>query len=244
MVKKNLFIFNHGSCYENKMITGRQIRAARGLLGWDATDLAAKAGLTRETVSKIETDTVQAREDTLTRILHVFNENGVEFTDNSGVRFRPEDVEVLNGKEGVEKFWDRVFASAQISGGVIRQNGIPEGPLDECAPDAAAMHRERMAPLVQKRKDIFMRVILQEGDYNFLCTDYVDYRWSSREAPPPVPYYIFGDSVAIFAFESDPSPKIILITSRIVASAYSKQFDRAWDLAKIPLKPTIAVRRG
>ena len=41
------------------MITGRQIRAARGLVDWSAATLADKAGLTRETVSKIEDETVQ-----------------------------------------------------------------------------------------------------------------------------------------------------------------------------------------
>ena len=91
-----------------------------------------------------------------------------------------------------------------------------------------------MAPLVQKRKDIFVRAILEEGDEHFLCTDYADYRWNPKEAPPPVPYYTFGDSVALFAFEADPSPKVILITSTVVAQAYCKQFDRSWELAKTP----------
>jgi len=216
------------------MISGPQIRAARGLLKWSAAELAEKTGLTRETINKIEDGAVQPREGTVADIVRVFAEHRLEFIDNQGVRFRPEDVEVLNGKEGVEKFWDRVFTFAQTKGGTIRQNGIPEGPLDECAPQAAAEHRERMAPLVSARKDIFMRVILEEGDVNFLCNDYVDYRWNPKEFPPPVPYYIFGDSVAIFAFESNPSPKIILITSPIIALAYSKQFDRAWELAKMP----------
>ena len=143
-------------------------------------------------------------------------------------------MEVLNGRVGIAKFWDRVFALAQTNGGIIRQNGIAEEPLDKCSPEAAATHRERMLPLIHRRKDIFVRALLEEGDYNFLCTDYADYRWNPKEAPPPVPYYIFGDSVAIFAFDAEPSPKIILITSPVIASAYSKQFDGAWEIAKIP----------
>src|ERR1700734_3009507 len=108
------------------MITGRQIRAARGLLGWDATDLAAKADLTRETVSKIENEAVQPHEKTLASIERVFDENGVEFTDNSGVRLKPQGVEILIGQAGLQKFFDGVYEYARKYGGTIVQLGIDE----------------------------------------------------------------------------------------------------------------------
>jgi transcriptional regulator with XRE-family HTH domain len=44
------------------MITPRQIRAARALLGLDAAELADRAGLTRATVTNIENSGVQPRE--------------------------------------------------------------------------------------------------------------------------------------------------------------------------------------
>ena len=197
-------------------------------------ELAELTGLTLHGIRKIEDGESQPREGTIADISRVFIERRLEFLDNEGLRFRSEGVEVLNGKEGVSQFWDKVFVFAQTTGGIIRQNGIAEAPLDQCAPEAAAGHRERMAPLMNKRRDIFVRALLEEGDKNFLCTSYADYKWNPKEAPPPVPYYIFGDSIAIFAFEADPSPKIILITSPVIASAYSKQFDRAWEIAKLP----------
>jgi len=91
-----------------------------------------------------------------------------------------------------------------------------------------------MAELVQTRTDILVRAILQEGDHDFVCTDYADYRWHLQNVPPPVPYYIFGDTVGIFAFETNPSPKIVSITSPTIASAYREQFDSAWKMAKVP----------
>lgn len=216
------------------MLTGKQIKAARVLTDMSQEELADLTGLTPHGIRKIEDGSSQPREGTITDIMRVFTERRIEFLDNQGVRFRAEGVEVLNGKDGVGKFWDRVFAFAQTTGGIIRQNGIAEAPLDQCAPEAAASHRERMIPLINKRRDIFVRAILEEGDLNFLCTNYADYKWNPKDAPPTVPYYIFGDSIAIFSFEADPSPKIILITSPVIALAYSKQFDRAWEIAKIP----------
>jgi DNA-binding XRE family transcriptional regulator len=217
-----------------KVITGKQIKAARVLIDMGQEELATLTGLTSHGIRKIEDGTSTPQKGTVSDILRVFAERRIEFTDGQGVRFRDESTEVLNGKDGMKVFWDRVFTFAQTIGGVIRQNGIPEGPLDQCAPEEAAAHRERMQPLINRRRDIYVRAILEEGDMNFLCTAYADYKWNPKEAPPTVPYYIFGDSIAIFAFEAEPSPKIILITSLIIANAYIKQFDRAWEIAKIP----------
>ena len=59
------------------MSIGRQIKAGRGLLRWSGAVLAEKAGLTRDTINKIEDDAVQPREGTLADIIRVFDENGV-----------------------------------------------------------------------------------------------------------------------------------------------------------------------
>jgi transcriptional regulator with XRE-family HTH domain len=63
------------------MITGRQIRAARGLLDWNAVETAQKAGLTRETVQRLEKfeDVPQSRTQSLLELRRVFEEAGIEF---------------------------------------------------------------------------------------------------------------------------------------------------------------------
>ena len=223
------------------MITGRQIRAARALLGWDAATLAGKAGLTRETVSNIENSLTQAREATLSVIAKILTEERIELLDNEGVRFRAEDVEVLTGSSGLRRFFDKVFAYAQIANGLvtIMHNGIEENQFEESAPDVTSFHRARMSKLIQTQKNVFVRAILQSGDQNFVSTDYADYRWHPASVPPPVPYYIFGDSLGIFAFKSDPSPKIILITSVAIAQAFTQQFMKTWDVS-VPIMSNAA----
>ena len=59
------------------VITARQIRAARGLLEWSGDQLAEKVGVTRATLSKIESDLVQPQERTLGRIAEVLDMQGV-----------------------------------------------------------------------------------------------------------------------------------------------------------------------
>ncbi len=197
-------------------------------------ELAAATGLTPQAIRKIEAESVTPREGTLADIIKVFYDRRLEFTDNQGVRFIPEDVEVLNGAQGLKIFFDKVYSYAQQNGGVIRQNGIGDKTLYECASDVIAEQGERMAALVSKKRDVFVRAILNHGDLDFMYSEYADYRWHPHNVPSPVPYYLFGDCIGIFAFRATPSPKIVLISSPIIASVYGTQFDETWLVAEKP----------
>lgn len=216
------------------MIIGSQIRAARALINMSQDELAKSAGLTPQAIRKIESSTVTPREGTISDITKVFYEKRIEFIDNSGVRFIPEDVRVLTGNDGFKTFTNLIFSTLQLSGGTIRQNGIQETYFEHCNEALASVHRKRMGPLVQTRKDIFVRTILPHGDQDFISTDYAEYRWHPLNAPPPVPYYMFGNYICIFALGIKPEPKIILISSPIITKTFAQQFDQSWEIAEIP----------
>ena len=63
------------------VITGSQIRAARGLLSWSASDLAERAGTNRFTIQRLEQhDGVPpSRSHTLVDLQRAFEDAGVEF---------------------------------------------------------------------------------------------------------------------------------------------------------------------
>ena len=63
------------------MLTGSQIRAARALLNWNASDLAAKIGVTRQTVLRLEqSEGVPAsKTQTMLALKKAFEDGGVEF---------------------------------------------------------------------------------------------------------------------------------------------------------------------
>ena len=68
------------------MITGSQIRAARGLLHWSSEETAAKAKLSRQTLHRLElsTDIPASRTQSLVELKRVFEEAGVEFIGEPG----------------------------------------------------------------------------------------------------------------------------------------------------------------
>jgi transcriptional regulator with XRE-family HTH domain len=222
------------------MITGRQIRAARGLLRWSCPELADKAGLTRETINKIEADAIQPREGTMDDLLSVFDRHGVEFTENEGVRIKPHGVEVLVGQAGLQQFFNNVHAHVRDHGGKIVQLGIDENLFWAMGKEFSEAHRKRMAKLVQERKDIQVQAILSHGDTNFIASDYNHYRWISKDIFAPVPFYIYGPTLAVMDFHTIPAPTIVVLKFPAITEAYRKQFTAFWELSE---EPDVAIKQ-
>jgi transcriptional regulator with XRE-family HTH domain len=220
------------------MITGRQIRAARGLLRWRVEDLAIATGLTREAITRIEDDQVQPRATSLSKIREGFEKEGIEFLDNQGVRFRPSDVEVFRGVDGFARFHDLVYEHINQNGGQVCICGSSSDEFAKFRKNPS-IHRGRMADLVKERKDISVRVLAAEGDTNFGSAAYASYRWQPREYFPPTAFYAFGEYLGLISFESDNPPHIVLIRSSVIAASYRKSFDFAWQNAKEPTKGSV-----
>jgi transcriptional regulator with XRE-family HTH domain len=64
-----------------------QLRMARAAVGWGVRELAKKAGVTANTVTRIENG-ADAKQSTMNRLQHALEAAGVEFTngDQPGVR--------------------------------------------------------------------------------------------------------------------------------------------------------------
>ena len=72
--------------YPIAMISGKQIRAARALLGWKQRELAAAAGLSEVSIKNAERGVVDSRGSTLNAIQRAFDRAGVIFLDTGDTR--------------------------------------------------------------------------------------------------------------------------------------------------------------
>jgi transcriptional regulator with XRE-family HTH domain len=70
------------------MVTIRQVKAARALLGWSAADLAAASGVSEPTLWRLESadGELGGRASTIAAIERAFETAGIEFISASGVR--------------------------------------------------------------------------------------------------------------------------------------------------------------
>jgi transcriptional regulator with XRE-family HTH domain len=81
--------------YEADMITPAQIRAARAIIGWKQTDLAAASGVSEMSIKNIERGATDPRASTLLALQTALEVAGVIFMDagvnrdgGAGVRLR------------------------------------------------------------------------------------------------------------------------------------------------------------
>src|SRR5216110_193584 len=65
-----------GMNYRSPMISGRQIRAARALVGWKQRELAAAAGISEISIKNAERGLVDSRGSTLNAIQQAFDRAG------------------------------------------------------------------------------------------------------------------------------------------------------------------------
>ena len=81
------------------MVTTRQVKAARALLGWSQADLAEKSGVSEPTVARLESidGELGGRELTAEKIRSAIEGAGVLFIDENGggsgvrLRMRPKE---------------------------------------------------------------------------------------------------------------------------------------------------------
>lgn len=218
---------------EHEMITGRQIRAARALIGWDTQVLAEKADVSRNMISKVENGHVTARDGSIEKITRAFEtDGGVEFTENEGVRFRPSDIEIFQGIERFDEFTDFLYDYLKRKGGDVCVSAVNEKLFAKYRKNHE-LHRQRMKELVESGK-VHYRILATESKF---VSDYAEHRWIPAQSSAPTSFYAFGDCLALISFAHEPAPYVILIKSGPFAEAYRQSFEAAWTSAKEPPKP-------
>jgi hypothetical protein len=96
--------------------------------------------------------------------------------------------------------------------------------------DKRHSHKERMYRL----NNFEQKIIVQEGTSELLTSyDTTSYRLLSKKQFSGVPFYLYGDKLAIINFEPD-DVQIFIIDQPNIAQAYEKTFFALWDTCKIP----------
>ncbi|MDX2028078.1 MAG: helix-turn-helix transcriptional regulator [Alphaproteobacteria bacterium] len=217
------------------MITGRQIRAARGLLEWKAEDLAKRAGVARETISKIEADAVQPHEKTLANITRAFEDSGVEFLGDRGVSVKNDEVVTLKGENIYFRILDDVIAS-------LRNKEDAEALFacvnDKVSPPAVVENYRRL-----RQTGIGMRSLVKEGDI-YLMGQLEEYRYLPKKFFHNNATVIYGDKFATMILDPDTGADAgaVIIRNPHVAAAQRNLFNLIWSDAKKPEKTEAKIR--
>lgn len=219
------------------MISAAQLRAARGLLDWTRSDLAKAASISPETIKNIEHGTFRPQENTADAIVRAFGMHNVIFTEDDGVKIDRNNIKQYAGVEDFRKFMDDVYTTALNDAGAVEGGASPicVSNVDDrlftqyLGAEYTNQHTRRMSEL----KKVKIRVLVKEHDFFTVPdTSYIEYRWNSNQSTGDVPFYVYGDKFAILMFNHQPAPQIVVITSKLVSSAYRDQFEILWKNSK------------
>ncbi len=211
-------------------ITTAQIRGARGILNWSQTDLAERTGISATSIGSIENNQSTPRASTLNTIQKAFEDAGIEFIGQEGMRQKTGDVRVLKGRDGFWSFYQDIFDSLRKNPGDVLVSNVNEREFEKWLDEEKIeTHRERMKDVTGVRYKILIR---EEDTYFLASPDYAEYRWTPREHFASVPFYVYGKKLAILLFDMEPT--VIVIDYPAVAEAYRMQFAAIWGAAIVP----------
>ncbi|MCB9988269.1 MAG: helix-turn-helix transcriptional regulator [Rhodospirillales bacterium] len=212
------------------LINANQIRAARALIDWTLAHLAQEVGVGTTTISAIETGRSAGSLELLTKIIDAFQASGVEFTEDGGVRPRQSAVKTYKGHDGFADFRRDVLKAVQSGALDICVSNVDEREFSKWGGELVnRTYREEMA----KIKGVNFRILVEEGDRFFSASSYAHYKWTPKREFDNIPFYVFGDTVAIISFEEN-NIDIFSINHPLLADFYRKQFEQNWSRALMP----------
>lgn len=207
-------------------ITTAQIRGARGILNWSQQDLAQRTGISATSIGSIENGQTTPRSSTIDTIRTTFERNGIEFLGLQGVRERDNMVQTYEGQAGIQAFFNDVYETMKQTGGDISLfNGVPSKLIEWLGEDFYKMHADRMDKI---SKNFTFRIIVQEGNQQFIARDFAEYRWFPKERFNDRTLYCYGDKLAFLNFTKD-NVRIMVMEQAEVAASFRELFKIAWD---------------
>jgi transcriptional regulator with XRE-family HTH domain len=208
------------------MISTRQIKAARALLSWTQTELAAASGLHLNAINKIENESGEPRTSTLERIQTAFEAGGIRFRGQRGVELKEDIFEVarVEGPDFIKRLVDDTLS-------------VMKGPEDEVLNYfideqlynvADRKHNERYYRQM-KKTGFSERSLMSKRNETFMNSDKNAYRWLPEKTLGTVTYAVYGNRVAFIKWQTR---ELLIIRNQSLADTFRGQFEFLWSQAK------------
>lgn len=209
------------------MITGDQCRAARNLIDWSIGELAKKAHVSEQTISRFESNKdVETKAVSIQKMQTALEAGGVEFLPGEGIRKKTGEVLTLQGREGFVAFMTDVMEEAQKGNLEICVSNVDEHNWENNLPREFAEHyREQMA----KAKGLVSKVLVKEDDDFYTAQDFAKYRGISPNIfSEDASFYAYGDKLALITFHND-SVQIVVLNHKQFADSFRVMFNAIWN---------------
>lgn len=208
------------------MISSRQIKAARALLGWTQGDLAHATGLHVNGVNKIENGGSEPRSSTLERVQSVCEAAGIRFRGQRGVELKEDIFETkrFEGPDFIRHHIDDILAVVRGPGDEVLNCGI-----DEEIFNVNYMKQNERYYRHMKKTGFRERYLMSRANPVFTNPDRNVHRRLPEKILGTVAYVVYGDRVAFLHWETQET---LIIRNKSLAATFRGQFEGLWSQAK------------
>ena len=203
--------------------TGKQLAAARALASVTAAELAARAGVSHDTITKIESGKVQPREGTIADIAQALFSLGVEFSEN-GVR-DVSPLQVFEGKDSYLSILEDIFLTLKDTGGEVLFSFV----RNKLSPPQVIESDLRL-----RRLGIRFRSLIEEGD-NYYLYPRREYRTVPKKFFHNNVQVIYGDK---YACRMNETAKAFIVHDAALAAVQRNTFEFFWEHGRAPEETT------
>lgn len=207
------------------MISIRQMKAARALLGWTQTQLAKASGLHLNAVSKIEGEQVLPRQDTLSRIQSCFEAKGVKFRGQRGLELVEETFELarFEGQEAFRKLVDDITISVVGPGEEVLNCLTSEFLFEHSGPVQTRRYFDHL-----KKTKTTERYLTDITQTRFRSAKKI-YRGLPAAVLGTISFVLYANRVAFINWKNF---EMLVIKNNSLAATYKAQFEFMWQQAK------------
>ncbi len=211
-------------------INPKQLRSARAYLDVSRNDVADATNIGVQTLSDLENGKTSSPRTSTLEILKLYYEtNGIEFTEEGGIRPNKVRVQQFEGAEGFRRFMDDVYETAKSQGGEIcLHNAKPQNWLKWLGEEWNKFHTNRMLEIKDK---INFKITAGHNDY-LMIGKHAEYRWLPKDMWNEQSFYAYGDRIALLNFEDD-SVHIVVMHNKRFAEGFRSLFNVTWDKVAI-----------
>ena len=212
------------------MISRQQIKAARAMLDWSQKVLAQQCEHVSEpTIKLIETGKINSTPETLGAIQKTFEDAGLEFMPQQGVRFRNDLITILEGRNDENTFLrllDDIYYTMKDSFGTVLWSFADE---ELSPPDVLAKET------IIRNNGISYKSLIRYGDTDFQY-DLEEYRWLPKGQFLTNLTAVYGDKFATIVNKpnSKTVEKVIIIRNESIAEMKRKEFEIIWNYCEKP----------
>ena len=201
------------------------------MLDWSQKALAQNCdNVSEPTIKLIETGKINSTPETLGAIQKTFEDAGLEFIPQQGVRFRDDLVTVVEGRSGINIFLrllDDIYYTMKDTYEEVLWSFIDEG-----LSPPEVVEREKII----RNNGILYRSLIRYGDTKFEH-DPEEYRWLPKGHFLNNVTAVYGDKFATIVKKPKSTgevEKVIIINNLSIAEMKRKEFNIIWDYCEKP----------